>query len=194
MATTYAACNSTSGIAKLTRFLVEITESCGDGTSILSKQTDKKVLFDNCIKVTGLGLGEEGTVTVPQWGVNGILADGQRTLSGVTLDFRVENSLPVTVGTTKTEILADMFDKRASSKYDLRIAITGRDFKAMFVYAYDNCDLRSFKSEDQEIGASKLGTVMLEFLPLDARLLACDNATVRVNGRSGATLPTTIGC
>lgn len=193
-----AACNTTTS-AKLTRFIVRITEACGPESappatptvyspvSILGGLSTGRI-FTSCIKATGLSLGEEGTITVPQWGVNGILSDGQRTISALGLDFRVESNVPATPNTTPsdTEVLVNMFSYRSATKYDIDVAITGRDFKALFIYKYKNCDFRSFKSDDQEIGAAKLGTIMTEFLPLEIELYDCANTKALV----GATAST----
>lgn len=178
---------STGSFAKLVRFVVRISENCADPSiSALSGG----VIFDNAIKVSGLGLGEEGTVTVPQWGVNGMLADGQRTLAELNIDFRIEDQITSSLSNTplvtnKNSILYKMFDYRSTSKYDLDIAITDRSFKALFVLKYEKCDFRSLKFEDQEIGAAKLGTMMTSFLPYDVRMVACNGTDQVIGGRQG---------
>lgn len=179
-----AACTS---IAKLTRFVVRIKDNCypASGSAVLPAAGQ---VFTNCIKVTGLSLGEEGTVTVPQWGVNGLLADGQRTLSPLALDFRIEDDIVASyvAATAKpTDMLVEMFAKRSDHKYDIEVSICDRGFKAIMIYKFKECDMRFFKSDDQELGAAKLGTIMTEFLPLDVELYPCNTATTtpRVGGR-----------
>jgi hypothetical protein len=180
-----AACTA---VAKLTRFVVRIKENCGTSPAVLDASAG--YVFQNCIKASGLTLGEEGNVTVPQWGVTGMLADGQRTLAPLGLDFRVDDNLPTTAyalsGTNNVEKLVEMYSRRADIKYDIEVAITDRAFKALFIYKFKQCDMRVFKSDDQEIGAGKLGTIMTEFLPLDVELWSCSATATspKVAGRN----------
>jgi hypothetical protein len=178
-----AACTS---IAKLTRFVVKISEACGPTDFAVIPSGGK--IFTNCVKVTGLNMGDEGTVTVPQWGVNGLMADGQRTLSPLALDFRVEDQIPETfaVATAKlTDYVVAMFANRSAYKYQIEVAVTDRAFKALFIYRFKDCDMKSFKSDDQEIGGGKLGMIMTEFLPNDVELFPCSTASItpRIAGK-----------
>ena len=181
-----ATCTATP---KLTRFVVKITEACGSEAANAVIPSGGKI-FTNCVKVTGLSLGEEGTVTVPQWGVNGLLADGQRTLSPLALDFRVEDQVASTYAVASAnnmDMLVQMFSKRFIYKYQIEVAITDRGFKTLFIYKFKECDMRTFKSDDQELGAGKLGVIMCEFLPLDVELYPCSTAasiTPRIAGKS----------
>lgn len=175
-----------TSVAQLTRFVVKISENCA--SSSITALGSSGIIFSTAIKVSGLGLGEEGTVTVPQWGVNGMLADGQRTLSELNIDFRIEDKITSALAatpaaTSPNSVLYKMFANRASSKYDIDIAITNRAFKALFVLKYEKCDFRSLKFEDQELGAAKLGTIMTSFLPYDVKMVACDGTNVVISGR-----------
>ncbi len=206
--TSKSAATSCNSVAQLTRFAVEIVASCYvEDTQLVGLYTGARQgyqLFTNCTKVTGLTLGEEGTVEVPQWGVTGMMSDGQRKLSPISMDFRIENSItasnataattvapgatgPASVAgiqtTNNTALLFNMFENRGNAKYDINVYITNRAFQTLFVYSFTNCDMRSIKTEDQELGSPKLGTITAEFLPLDVVLKTCDNTKTFVNSR-----------
>lgn len=193
----YGACASNNS-AKLIRYVVEIAPQCGDsGIQTAfggSSGTSKFRVMSNAIKVTGITLGEEGTVDVPQWGVTGVLADGQRKLSPLAIDFRVDNGINERVGslepnditTNQTDLVYLMFEKRAVAQYNINVYITDRSFKALFVYNFTGCSMRKLAMDDQELGAAKLGVIMTEFLPLDVTVKGCNNSFTRVSSRQAS--------
>jgi hypothetical protein len=182
----------TTGVAQLTRFAVEIGANCytsatAGGVNALVGNLDKTYkLFSNCIKVTGLTMGEEGTIEVPQWGITGMMADGQRKLSPISMDFRIQDGVSAETDTSLTALIFNMFENRGNAKYNINIYITNRAFQTLFVYNYIGCDMRSLKIEDQELGSPKLGTLTAEFLPLNVAVKSCNNTKTLVNTRSAA--------
>lgn len=201
----YGACASNNN-AKLIRYVVEIAPLCGDAaiqTAFGGANTGSTFrVFSNAIKVTGITLGEEGTVDVPQWGVTGMLADGQRKLSPLAIDFRVDNGInegasgaaPGDIATNQTDLVFLMFEKRAVAQYNINVYITDRSFKALFVYNFLGCGMRKLTMDDQELGAAKLGVIMTEFLPLDVTVRGCQNTFTRVNSRQASSDFTVEGC
>lgn len=200
---TYGACASNDN-AKLIRYVVEIAPSCGDADIQAafggSATASKYKVFSNAVKVTGINLGEEGTVEVPQWGVTGIISDGQRKLSPIAIDFRVDNGInelangvaPTTIN--QTDLVFYMFEKRAIAQYNINVYITDRSFTALFVYNFAGCTMRKLAMDDQELGAAKLGMIMTEFLPLDATVKGCNNTFTRVTSRQASSNFNVLSC
>lgn len=173
---------SCSNTATLVRFVGAASIDCGPGTGTPPISGVDKT-FGNITKVGGLNMGEEGTVEVPDWGVKAIISDGVRVLQPLQLQFRVP--LDPTGPTSDLKTLIDMFNQRAAYKYTWEIFITNRAFQVLYVFKFIQTDMRSFKMEDQDLGAAKVGLIDTEFLPYDVELRDC-NGNVLIAGKPPA--------
>lgn len=125
-------------------------------------------------KVSGLGLGEEGTMEVPDWLKKTVQADGKRNIPQLGLQFKYMSD-------RKTfTLMAAMFNQRATIKYDFQIHVTDKAFNSLYYYEYTGCEMLAFNQEDQELGQSKLIYIDTKFTVDDVKL--CDtNGTVIVS-------------
>lgn len=133
-------------------------------------------VIPNITRVTGISLGEEGEIEVPEWDRKARISDGKRTLPTLGMQLRVDGELPP--GSETLHFFARWFNFRHNTRFDILVDITRRDFSVMYTYQYVACEIRSFKQEDQELGATKIGLVDMDFAPYDVQLLDKNGAPV----------------
>lgn len=181
------ACNND---ATLVRFVVEARVSCGTPQAPIANMNTTPHTFSSVTKLTGLDLGEEGTVEVPFWGRKAQMADGIRTFKPLGIQLRIPQT-PFAPG-SDFAVLAAMFDQRSALTYDIDVWITDRAFVSLMLVRFYNADMKKFSFEDMELGAAKVGLVDTEFLPRDARLFDCKGVDVIIDSPGANSNPLVI--
>lgn len=191
---------------KLIRYIVGMTQGCGwDATAPTELVNDIAELgsqyipvgthndiypLDNVTKVNGINLGEEGEVEIPGWDSVGLVSDGKRKLTSFTLQVRVDEAIKGTGSITSTAgAMARLYKQRAALSVDVYVLITDRAWNVLWFYLMEDSTLKSWKQEDQELGAPKLGLVDLDFSPADVKLYGCDGQLIVGSGSSATIQP-----
>lgn len=106
------------------------------------------------ISIDGLGLGEEGTVEVPEVDRKLEISDGVRTVSAITIRFMKKRGL-------KTfNFMKDWWDNRGTEYKDVSFALMDKlHQEELHRYFYPSCEITSWTEETQEQGSPKLGAV-----------------------------------
>lgn len=118
----------------------------------------------NITRVTGISLGEEGEIEVPEWDRKSRISDGKRNLPVLGLQFRID-------GNQNTfNFFATYYRYRHDTYMTFLVDITRRDWQILHTYEFVDCEMRSFVQEDQELSATKLGLVDMAFSPYDVLL------------------------
>ena len=130
-----------------------------------------KVIVDgtelpDVISVAGIGLGEEGTVEASEVDQKVDVSDGVRKIDPVTIKIQKKKGL-------KTfKFMKDWWDNRATAYKDVSIAIWDKLMtEELHRYFYAECEIKSWKEEDQEQASPKVGTVECILLPYGAELV-----------------------
>lgn len=168
--------------ALMIRYMVQIAPGAcnnfADLTGLIAANTDTKQsktgIVPGVTRVTGLALGEEGSIEVPEWETKSIISDGKRALPTLGLQARVDADLR---GFT---LFSGIFNERAAATLDFKIFICKRNWDPLYAYYYKDCEIRGFNQEDQELGASKLGLVDMVFAPYNVFLLKADGSSYYV--------------
>lgn len=158
--------------ALMIRYMVQFKPGACNGYAglgaLVTDSTDTKQSITNVVpgltRVTGLSLGEEGTIEVPEWESKAMISDGKRSLPTLGLQFRVDSDLRT------FKLISGLFENRASITLDVNVYITKRDWSPLYIYYYQDCEIRSFTQEDQELGQSKLGIIDAVFAPYNVLL------------------------
>jgi hypothetical protein len=164
------------------RYMVKFGAGACNGyaglAALISSNTSTKNNVSNVVsgltRVTGLSLGEEGQIDVPEWDTRAIISDGKRTLPTLGLQFRVDSDLKT------LDLIASIFNNRASTTLNISVYITKRDWTPLYIYEYIDCEIRSFTQEDQELGQSKLGLIDCVFAPYNVLLRKADGTAYYV--------------
>lgn len=192
--------------AKLIRFALGIKQgTCTDGWNTTgdtviealktvipaeASPTTPRILA-NITKVGGISLGEEGEVEIPNWDVVGLISDGKRKLTNLSLSARLTKSLQLgTVDVDDTVgILAHLYAKRHALAVNYYLYITDRDWNVQYYYKYIDATMKKWTQEDQELGAPKLGLIDTDIAPQDVELYDCNhNAIVTSQPPTGSNL------
>jgi hypothetical protein len=160
--------------ATLIRYAVRMTIECGDPVPPLPN-LGIEMEFNAITKVSGISLGEEGTINVPYWGRQAQMSDGVRVFKPLAMEMRIPRD-PFAPG-SEFGRLAAMFNQRASLLFTIDVWITDRAFRKLMLVQFLNAEIRKFDFEDQEMGQAKVGITPVEFLPRDVKMYGCDGTT-----------------
>lgn len=128
-------------------------------------EIDLKPISD-IITITGFSLGEEGTLEVPEWDRDALIADGKRKIQPVGLKYRFMKGLET------HKYFKEWWDERHSSNRNIVVIWTSRDRNnELFRWVFEDCEFNKMTAEDQELGTPKLGTIECGFLPYEVRML-----------------------
>lgn len=152
------ACNN----ALMIRYRVRLTPGCNVNPALLPLVPTGAIA--NITRVTGISLGEEGEIEVPEWDRKSKISDGKRVLPVLGLQFRIDGNL------NTFNFFSNWFRYRNDSFFNINVEITRRDWSVLHTYEYLDTEMRSFVQEDQELGATKLGLVDMSFSPYDVLL------------------------
>lgn len=149
------ACNN----ALMIRYRVKPVAGCNVNAAVVPLIPAGSIA--NITRVTGISLGEEGEIEVPEWDRKSKISDGKRTLPPLGLQFRIDGNQDV------FNFFMNYFRYRHDTYITFNIEITRRDWSILHVYEFKDCEMRSFVQEDQELGQTKLGLVDMAFSPYD---------------------------
>jgi hypothetical protein len=139
--------------ALLVRYKVFIDEETGPAST---------VPLDDITMAGGLSLGEEGTVTIPEWDRDIDISNGKRKIPAVTLKYKLKGE---TLPTFK--YFADWWNKRNSVCRNVRIEILDRAWQLLYTFVYTGVEMGGHKMEDQDLGTPKLGIWEVTLRPYD---------------------------
>lgn len=112
-------------------------------------------------KVGGFSLGEEGTITVPEWDRDAMIADGKRKLKEVTMQYRLM------AGLDDHRYFLSWWKARAGDNRDISVVWYDRAWTELFRWNWEDVEFAAFNGEDQELGSVKLGLIDVKFLPYE---------------------------
>lgn len=158
------ACNN----ALLIRYIVKIAKGSCDNTpgidAVISNNTNNGVV-QSVTRVSGLDLGEEGTIEVPDWDIKYTVSDGKRVIPPLGIQYRIDADL-------KTfNLMTFLFQNRATVSIDWEIIITNRSWQKLYSYKAIDSQIRRHGQEDQELGTSKIGLIDTIWAPSDMQLI-----------------------
>ena len=158
-------------------------------TNFAGTSPGNKVL-DTITKVGGLGLGEEGTTEVPYWDRVVTLPDGKRKLPDVTMQKRINGGLIVSPSNDpEFDFFAYWFQAKDFIRLNMWVYITNRAWQILYRYRFIDLTLRSWKQEDQELGANKLGLLDYMMSPNDVELWNCSTVVIASATASSSFVP-----
>lgn len=171
--------------ATLIRFVVRMTVSCGTPVGPIAPLVGGvEKSFSSITKVSGIDLGEEGTISVPFWGRMAQMSDGIRVFKPLAIQLRIPR-LPFEPGSDFAAISA-MYNQRAALRYNIDVWVTDRSFEALMLVRFFENDMKKFSFEDMELGAAKVGVVDTEFLPRDVKLYDCKGTGIIIDSPGAA--------
>lgn len=131
--------------------------------------------INDITKVGGLNLGEEGSVTVPEWDRVTEISDGKRKLVPITLSYMLKAVAPDDPTMKAFEFFMRWFKYRASVTMRADIDITNRNWETLYTFAAKGVEMTSHKMEDQDLGTPKLGVWDVVLRPYDIKLVSSGN-------------------
>lgn len=117
------------------------------------------------ISISGLGMGDQGTVTLTQQDRIVEIPDGIRKLPNLTVEFRFKPFDPVS--SLFKNRLFDWYNKRNTQTYDLTIFVTNRTFCPTHAYKYIGCSIKNLTENDKSMGKSDFSIITATFIPYD---------------------------
>jgi hypothetical protein len=172
---------------QLSRYIVQVQRGdCIPATFPAALETlfpadGSKYSIPGITKISGVSLGEEGEVELPEWDQVGLISDGKRKLTTINMSLRVDGSLSpgVMSGATTNDVerLAAWFANRHLVSAHIYIWITNKGWEVQRGYKAVDASFKAFKEPDRELGASVLDVIDLQFSPKDMQLIACDGTT-----------------
>lgn len=179
---------------RLSRYVVQFSRgSCVPATmppelATLFPADGSRVTVPSITKVTGVGLGEEGEVEVPEWDRNGLVSDGKRKLKAISMSMRTDGTIGAALATgvasSDIERMAAWFKHRGTVKGHAWVWITDASFTVMYGFKCVDLTMRKFDSPDRDLGQPKLDEIELLFSPYDVELVACDGTTTIISSPS----------
>jgi hypothetical protein len=124
-----------------------------------------KIYVKDVYSISGLGMGDQGTVTLTQQDKTVELPDGIRKFDPLTIAFRFNEKDKSSF--SFKERLFKWYNERSTRTYDLDIFITNRNFNIRYAYRYIGSSIKSLKENDKELGRSEIPVTTATFLPYD---------------------------
>lgn len=138
------------------------------------------------VSISGLGMGDQGTITLTQQDRIVELPDGIRRLPQLTLSFRFDSKNPSSV--FAKDKLFEWYNKRNTQTYDLDVFITNRTFCPQHGYRYLGSSIKNITENDKSMGKADLSIITAVFIPYDvialtntAEAITAWNIPARVN-------------
>ena len=118
------------------------------------------------VSVAGIGLGEEGTVEAAEVDQKVDVSDGVRKIDPITIKIQKKKGLKA------FSHMKDWWDNRATDYKDVSISIWDKLMtEELHRYFFPECEIKSWKEEDQERASPKIGVVTCILLPYGAELV-----------------------
>jgi len=188
--------------SKLIRFVLGVGMGCGNtadplvGSFIASLPAGGgpggyQAAVGGITKIGGISLGEEGEVEIPDWDVVGLVSDGKRKLTTLTLQARAKTSLKNNQASLDDglSVLTEFYKARHAVAANFYVFITDRSWNVLWYYLFENCTLKSFKQEDQELGTPKLGFVDIDAAPENVYLYDCSGNEIVAPASASSAFP-----
>ena len=183
-----------SNVATLVRFVVKAEIACGSGGAEPDPFTGT-LLMKSITKVAGLDMGKEGEISVPFWGRLAKISDGVRVFSMLTMGMRVPlDALEAASANPDFESVLTMYDVRGQFKYNIRVIITDRAFRPLYVFRFLDCDMKELAMDDQDMASPGVGMWNMAFLPGDVRLTDCTGARVIIRAEQDRPVASLVAC
>lgn len=114
--------------------------------------------------VAGFDLGEEGTIEVPEWDRDAMVADGKRKVGEMNMKFRLMQDM-ITFAYFK-----EWWETRSGNNRNIKVTWCKRNWVPIVEWIFEDTEFIKFGGEDQELGQVKLGIIELKFLPYEKRI------------------------
>lgn len=124
-----------------------------------------KIPILDVISVSGLGMGDQGTVTLTQQDRVVEIPDGIRKLPQLTLTFRFKNFEVISMAVK--DKLFEWYNNRSTKTYDIDVFITNKTFCPSHAYRYLGSSIKDIKENDKEIGKADFSIITAIFTPYD---------------------------
>ena len=124
-----------------------------------------KIPILDITSISGLGMGDQGTVTLTQQDRIVEIPDGIRKLPQLTFAFRFKNFEPISM--TIKDRLFTWYNERSTKTYDLDVFITNKTFCPSHAYRYLGCSIKDIKENEKEIGKADFSIITATFTPYD---------------------------
>lgn len=124
-----------------------------------------KIPVGDVFSVSGLGMGDQGTVTLTQQDRIVELPDGIRRFDPLTISFRFNEVDPVSL--ILKQKIYQWYNERNTRTYDIEIFVTDKKFCLRYAYKYVGSSIKSIKENDKEVGRSDIPVITATFLPYD---------------------------
>lgn len=118
----------------------------------------------NVIQVSGLGVGDQGIVTVTEQDKVVEIPDGVRALPTLGLVFRLNKSI---YDEAVKKGLFEWWENRATRVCDIYVNITDRNFCPQHTYLYQGCSIKSLLEDDKSVATPAVLTLNLQVKPYD---------------------------
>lgn len=162
--------------ATMVRYKVTVYDDA-DGSSGTKKE------IPNIISASGLSLGEEGTIEVPEWDRVTMIADGKFRVPELDMKYRLDGASDYATH----KYFSEWWGERNGKNKAIAVSWTDRAYQVLFTWFFTSCEFVKFTGEDQELGSPKLGVIELKFLPYNVKLI--NNSSV-VTGETIPGFPT----
>jgi hypothetical protein len=122
--------------------------------------------------VNGFDLGEEGTIEVPEWDRDVMVANGKRKVGEVSLKFRIMQNMQTFA------YFKEWWDNRGGDNRTIKVTWCKRNWVPILEWIFEDNEFAKFGGEDQELGTVKLGYIENKFYPYEKRAqYAADTTT-----------------
>lgn len=146
----------------LLKYAVRIKNE-GPGSSLLASTVGNGLLpITQISRVTGLGLGTEGSITLREANRRIQIPDTVRSFPDLGLRLRIDADLQ---GQLVFQFFTEFWQKRAGATKTIFIDISNRDRRPLFIFTYTGCSMKSYTFEDQELGVTRVGVLNMAFTP-----------------------------
>jgi hypothetical protein len=140
------------------------------------------------ISVSGLSLGDQGTVTLTQQDRIVELPDGIRKLPTLNFTCRFKN------GDIQSEFvkakLFEWYNERSTKTYDIQIFITNKTFCPQHSYKYLGSSIKNISENDKEMGKPDFSIITISTLPYDVIYLSMVDTVREISGTMGSRIGT----
>lgn len=152
--------NACSNTVSLARYIITISDP----------REKFPVLLKDVISVSGLGLGDQGSVTLTQQDRIVEIPDGIRTLPNLTISMRFSFRDP-TSEIVKTKLF-EWYNSRSTKVYDVQVYITNKSFCVQHSYKYIGSSIKNISENDKEMGRSEFSIITATIVPYDVVYLS----------------------
>lgn len=136
---------------------------------VLFKGSDIKsrtpFIIRDVVSISGLSMGDQGSVTLTQQDRIIEIPDGIRKLPELTLAFRfIPSDLESVAVKTK---LFDWYNDRNIRVYDIEIYITNRTWCPIHKWVFSGSSIKNISENDKDISTPSLSQITASFVPYE---------------------------